>query len=371
MATTKKGGKSSKRTFVKRDYFAEVTDRVLAHLDSGQTIHDLGWDRFVGPFCNPLSGTKYRGINTLMLAMSGKPDNRFCTFGQADKKGWHVRKGEKSTPIFYYTLREVQSGETGEDGKAEVKKIPMLKSYAVFAFSQVEGAPEMEIPDHRSGDGWALDEAVRDRLEAFLGEVGARTEHGGDRAYFSVSQDFVQMPERQVFRSEAEYYATRLHEVAHWSGGPSRLNREFGTRAEIDLYSREELRAELASAFLCARFGIPSNIAAHSGYVEHYTELLRGDKREIFRAARDAEAAVRYLIELSPKERDFEAQEALELKGGDLRLDPASPEGSSEIAEPEVFDLDEMFGDDLMSYIAESESLAQESSAADRMRVSA
>src|SRR5436305_9974833 len=58
------------------------------------------------------------------------------------------------------------------------------------------------------------------------------------------------------FRATFKYYASLFHEYTHATGHEKRLNRHATEQTNFDFgskdYSREELVAELGSAFLCA-----------------------------------------------------------------------------------------------------------------------
>jgi hypothetical protein len=149
--------------------------------------------------------------------------------------------------------------------------------------------------------------------ESILENSGAKIQHDqADRAFYSRSSDTIHLPPRDAFKDTAAYYGTALHELAHWSGHPSRLARATlneSYRFGDPNYAKEELRAELASVFLAAECGIPHNPEQHAAYVGSWIKTLREDKNEIFRAAHDASAATDYLLSL---ERDRSiADEAL------------------------------------------------------------
>ena len=158
--------------------------------------------------------------------------------------------------------------------------------------------PAAPTPQPRSSDPWQPLEPVED----FIATTGADIRHGGDQAYFHRKDDFIQMPDRTSFVGTETstpleaYYAVLLHELAHWTGASSRLNRTFGERFGDQAYAAEELVAELGSAFMSAELNItPVPRADHAQYLAHWLKLLRSDNRAIFVAAAKASEAVRYL----------------------------------------------------------------------------
>ncbi len=126
----------------------------------------------------------------------------------------------------------------------------------------------------------------------------ANVRYGGNRAFYSLIHDFVQMPEFAKFRTPGAFYSTLSHETVHWTGAPHRLNRQFGIRFASEEYAAEELVAELGAAFLAARIGAFAGPRGnHAGYIAHWLKLLKSDKRAIFTAASKAQQAVDWLIE--------------------------------------------------------------------------
>jgi hypothetical protein len=115
-----------------------------------------------------------------------------------------------------------------------------------------------------------------------------------------------------AFRTQADFYGTALHELAHWSGHPTRLNRPTlneSYRFGDPNYAKEELRAELASVFLAAERGIPHNPEQHAAYVGNWIQALKSDRNEIFRAAKDAHQSADFLVGL---EKERSPEKALE-----------------------------------------------------------
>jgi hypothetical protein len=167
--------------------------------------------------------------------------------------------------------------------------------YTVFNAQQIDGIPPQEP---KRPQEW---EVVRTGEEILQnsGAVIAHDQH--DRAFYSRAQDAIHLPAKEVFRSAPDYYGTALHELAHWTGHPSRLNRPTlseSYRFGDPNYAKEELRAELTSVFLAAERGIPHNPEQHAAYVASWISALKNDKHEIFRAAKDAHNAADYLLGL-------------------------------------------------------------------------
>jgi antirestriction protein ArdC len=285
---------------LRRDSMQEFADRIIAELANGVKPWVRPWDPDKaggpqGPF-NPVTGKRYHGINVLILGMDMRAfqsgDPRWMTYQQAQEKKWQVRKGEKSTVIFFSKPYEVADEEI-EDGK---KTIRILKHYYVFHASQIDGVPAYKPPGVEEAP-WTRPEAA----DIMLKNSGAVIRIGGDRAFYSSETDHIQLPPENAFRGPPEFAATALHELGHWTGHPSRLNRDMKSRYGSAAYAMEELRAELASAFVAAELGIPTDIPQHASYIENWLQPLKDDKREIFRAAADAQKIADMVLAFHPE----------------------------------------------------------------------
>lgn len=232
----------------------------------------------------PSPANAIHGINVLILGMdlrafqSGDP--RWMTYQQAHEKHWQVRKGERATTIFFSKSYDVDDEEE-DDGK---KTVRVLRHYSVFHASQIDGIPPYKAPTAEEAP-WARPEAAA----IILQNSGAVIRTGGDRAFYSPATDHIQLPPEHAFRDPPQFAATALHELAHWTGHPSRLNRDMRSRFGSAAYAMEELRAELASAFVASEVGIPTDIPQHASYIADWIKPLKEDKREIFRAAADTQ----------------------------------------------------------------------------------
>jgi antirestriction protein ArdC len=282
---------------VKRDLYAEVTDRIIEALEQGVMPWKKPWnDNYAGmlSYYNPVSGTHYSGVNVLLLAMFGADDPRFCTLKQANSKGWSIKRGSHGTPIIYFedyvkTVEKVDE-ETGETVLEKVR-IPVIRSYVVFNGTQVDGMPAWETA--RPVRSWNPIE----KAETLAQTTGADIRHGGNRAFYSPAYDFIQVPVKSAFPDAHGFYATLLHELAHWTGGNDRIPREMGGMYGSPEYAREELRAEIASAFVASSIGINTDgmIQNNAAYLNSWIKALKDDKREIFRAASIAQKIADYL----------------------------------------------------------------------------
>jgi antirestriction protein ArdC len=144
---------------------------------------------------------------------------------------------------------------------------------------------------------WRAPEAA----EIILTNSGAVVRFGGDRAFYSPTTDHIQMPPRSAFATPRGFCGTLLHECCHWTGDATRLNRDLRNRFGSSDYSREELRAELGSVMVCAELGISDcDFSNNAAYIASWLEKLRSDRKEIFRAAADAQRIADYLLAFHP-----------------------------------------------------------------------
>lgn len=291
----------TRRNHSPRDLYAEVTDRIVAALEQGVAPWVCPWrrDGEGGRPRNGASGHQYRGINILLTGMSGFASCRWYTFKQAKALGGHVRRGEKGTRITFWRFVNAKSADSDtksdNNDAAKGRTIPILKCFTVFNCEQIEwpeGAKHAitvlaDEGDHAADDNYEDAAALVDSSEADI-------RHGGTRAYYNPSDDYIRVPVPSRFDDAGSYHATALHELAHWTGHGSRLARDLTGRFGSEAYAAEELVAELAAAFLCADLGVAGKLQ-HAEYVGSWIKVLNEDKRAIFTAARMAQEAADYL----------------------------------------------------------------------------
>ncbi len=229
-----------------------------------------------GRIVRPLraNGQPYKGVNVLMLWGEAVAGGYACpvwmTYKQASELGAQVRKGERGALVVYADrIRRTETTDTGEDVERE---IPFMKGYTVFNVEQIDG-----LPAHLTAAP-SLAPPMFERIaaaEQFVGNTGADIRHGGNRAYYAIDADRVQLPPFESFKDAESFYATLLHELTHWTRHPSRLAREFGRKRWGDAgYAAEELVAELGAAFLCADLGItPEPRDDHASYIASWLDL--------------------------------------------------------------------------------------------------
>lgn len=286
--------------------YDEVTHRIISELEAGRFpwVQPWGAAGTTAPGLprNALTGRTYSGVNVLILwgavIEHGYPSQSWLTFRQARDAGGCVRKGEHGTTVVYadrFVPKKVDQAagppDRDEPPEAEPRAIPFLKRFTLFNVAQCDGLRE----------GLAADpEPLPEReivpvAEALIEATGADFRIGGDKACFVPSRDFIQVPPQQAFHDQINYYRTCFHELGHWSGHKSRLNRDLSGTFGSRNYAREELVAEIASAFICTRLGIVPTVR-HADYLSAWLDVLKEDSRAIFRAASAASKAADFIL---------------------------------------------------------------------------
>lgn len=271
---------------------------------------------------NAVNGKRYRGLNSVWLSYiadaKGYTDPRWCTFKQAKDNGWNVKKGEKATGVEFWSVYDVKQRKTISITEANsiVAKDPNRKDdihfvsrqYSVFNAEQIEGIPELEQKP------CAVDiTTVRGQRDVLLKNMQLAFHEGGDRAYYSPSTDSITMPPDVCFEDTYAYMSTFLHECGHATGSAKRLNRSLDGFFGSESYAKEELRAEIASAFVSQALGFGSERADlvdamdnHKAYIQSWIEVIRDKPNELFAAIKDAEKISDYLLEKGEFLKDVE-----------------------------------------------------------------
>jgi len=281
------------------DIYQDITDRIITYLEKGVIpwkvpLRTKGANQWPS---NRLTGDPYRGVNVFMLAVTtwaeGYTSSRWLTYRQAKELGGHVRKGEESTPIVFWKQYTKEDKDTGKD-----KQIPVLRRYRVFNLDQCEGIDKPEEEKFEPLDFTPIEAAER-IVGGYLGRPSIT--HRGLQACYKPKLDEVVLPPPEIFTTREAYYGTLFHELSHSTGHSKRLDRGLDTNltpfGHPD-YSREELIAEMATAFLCGHAGIePATVENAAAYLQSWIKKLKGDKRLIIQAAGKAKKATQWMLE--------------------------------------------------------------------------
>ncbi|MEW7977354.1 MAG: zincin-like metallopeptidase domain-containing protein [Candidatus Sedimenticola endophacoides] len=282
----------------KRDFYQEVTDKLIARMEAGANPVRPRWDG-MGELSLPVNqstGDHYNGLNILLLWISqeeaGFSSSHWMTYKQAKAKGGQVRKGETGTTIIFYKTLEKETDQVDENGDAIKANVPMLRTFTVFNLDQIDGIERPEAVE--LGGGFETHQVAEQILEA----SGVDITEAGTRAFYRPATDQVYMPERERFSQAEDFYATALHELTHATKAKHRCNR---TPYESDIkgasYAFEELVAEISAAFLMSNLSLPGIVQDHADYLSNWLEVLRNDKKAIFRAAAQAQKAHDWIMQ--------------------------------------------------------------------------
>ncbi len=295
------------------DVYQDVTDRMIAALERGTVPWHQPWSASSGGRPRSMStGRPYSGINTWLLGLAaferGYTSPWWGTFKQIKELGGMVRKGQNAqngsgaTHIVFWKTFTPKDAQADPD-TGEIRQRAVARLYSVFNADQTEGLPERYYPQQGSGPVPA--ESAEDVIGAFLTAPGAPgLEHdGGSRAFYKIGPDEIHLPQASSFESAGHYYATAYHELAHSTGHPSRLDipESGGNHFGDGKYSREELRAEMTAAYLCAETGLDSGrlFDNSASYIASWLGELRNDRKLVISAAAAAQKAADLVLEPS------------------------------------------------------------------------
>lgn len=273
----------------KIDIYEEITNKIIASMEKGVLPWRRPWNADIS-LPRRSNGVAYRGVNVVLLWLAEVTNNyqhhMFMTYAQARSMNAHIRKGEHGHPIIKVGTFVVEDEEDGEE-----KEKKYMKQYTVFNVEQIEGLPEEPVIEQKS----IKDEDRYEKLNQLVSSLGVKIHVGSYRACYVNNDDIISMPDISTFETPDAYFTTLFHEIGHWTGHKSRLNRVFGQKKTDAAYAFEELVAELTSCFVCANFGI-ARVDATASYVDSWLVALKRDKKFFTRACNYAQTAADYIL---------------------------------------------------------------------------
>lgn len=302
MAKTNKSGE-------KFNIYQEVTDRIIEQLKAGTIPWNKPWTGLASGAFNRVSKKPYSLLNQMLL----KHDGEYASYKQWQKLGGQVRSGEKGEIVVFWKIVQVE--EENSKGETVKKSVPILKYYRVFHISQVDGVKPLTS---KSVEHEPIEVAEKVKREFMERENIQIHEVEGDRAFYSVACDHIVMPLMEQFPDVNEYYSTLWHEASHATGAKHRLGRfdmdaKIAAFGSID-YSKEELIAELSSAFLMSHCGIETNSTFRNSaaYIQGWLAALSNDNRLIVSASSRAEKAAKWVLYGKDMKPDVECDDGVE-----------------------------------------------------------
>jgi len=274
----------------KKDVYALVTEQVITQLEKGVIPWRRPWVDGGIPQ-NLISKRPYRGINLWLLSMYGYTQNYFLTYKQVQELGGKVKRGETGHMVIFWKMADTQTEDLPEE-EEQTKKHAILRYYLVFNISQCENIPEDKLPK-------VVEQNYQPLLECEMIIQGMPHppvfQNKESEAYYHPGKDYINMPKRKSFSSNEAYYAVLFHELIHSTGYKSRLNRigvQQMTPFGSDVYSTEEIIAEMGSCYLCSIAGIaPKPLDNSVAYIQGWLEKLKNDKKILIYAACQAQKA--------------------------------------------------------------------------------
>jgi antirestriction protein ArdC len=250
------------------------------------------------------TGNSYSGMNILTLLDRGFNDSRFLTFNQIKKLGGSVIKGETSSPVFF--MKPVEKEIINEEGEVEKQSYFLMQSYNVFNIEQTSGI-EYEKEQANSNKEYP-------HIQEFIDSLKIET-YRGDPAY-SPRDDCIFMPHSHEFDNDNEFYSTYLHEIGHWTGHSSRLDRfeKYSTFGD-ERYAFEELIAELSSAFTSLELGLKPNSKKQAAYLKSWITALKEKPNILYTAASQASKATSFLM------NKYNIKKELQIKKTNINID--------------------------------------------------
>ena len=277
---------------MKLTLYESITLKIIQSLETGIVPWKKPWHSTASLPVSLATGKPYRGINSFLLGLAPYTDHRWITFRQVQERGGSIKSSEKATMVVFWKFWEPPS-----DTDEPVKRIPVLRYFHVFNVEQCEG---LNVPALYKPDPFPEQQRI-ERAELLIRSMPnpPTISEGGNAAWYRPSDDHVQMPPLRSFESAETYYATLTHELGHATGHESRLNRKEVTgsiRFGSGAYGKEELVAELTSAFCCATVGLDNSLIANSAsYINGWLKVLKCDPKAVVIAAAQAQKAADYI----------------------------------------------------------------------------
>lgn len=263
----------------RKEIYLEITRQLLDKLSQGTIPWRKSWQ--VGLPTNLHSKKSYNGINFLNLCMNEYASPYYVTYLQCKERGGFINKGEKGSWVIYWEVKQISDADNDD-----LKNVPFIKRSIVFNLAQTS------LYDSESEERQIVE------CEEVINNICDRPDirHNTIRAFYSPVEDYISLPPINSFTSEDEYYSTLFHELIHWTGHSSRLNRPLLNTEESN-YSLEELIAEIGSAYLCAMSGIaPKTLDNQAAYIKGWLKLAESEDNVFIKASLEAQRAVNFIV---------------------------------------------------------------------------
>jgi len=289
-----------------QEILEQVQDKIIDLMKTEGTDWHKSWTSKPSPV-NHVSKKPYRGMNNFWLSVQDFKSHEWATFKQWSEKDYQIKKGSKASRVVFCEVKEKKKEWLKDSELAQYQatgKLPkyfLWKNYAVFNGDQIENfVPVAVINDHSV----ELTESKSKSVDMFVANTEAKLFHDESEAFYSPIRDYIGMPNKTDFDTDVDYYSTLLHELTHWTGHKTRCNRDI-QGASIRDYAKEELVAEVGSAFLCRLLGVEKTVRNnHAKYLNSWIELLQEDSKAMVKAFSQAQKSIDFLEKLQLEKRE-------------------------------------------------------------------
>ncbi|WP_345947666.1 zincin-like metallopeptidase domain-containing protein [Mucilaginibacter sp. PAMB04274] len=292
-----------------KPFHVQIAEKLSAELKEGTSffqkpVKENGMPSFVAPV-NPITGKGYSALNAISLALKRHDDPRWMSAESARFAGFWVKPNEKGTMISFPKKSDIEairapdgSKITDEQGKTQTKVVEFEKPKQEVAFlfnaTQIRDFTPLEEFLAKKEAGVVL--SPLERAEQLIQQSGAVIIHGGQEANYDKIRDAIFLPEKDQFKTEAQYYQAAIHQLVHWSGHETRLNRPMEGKFGSVEYGKEELRAAIGAMLIGAELKVGHAFGPHAAYSGNWIKMLKEDPYEISRAVKDAQRAASKLL---------------------------------------------------------------------------
>ena len=286
----------------------QISEKMIKGLDEGKSIFhkpmkDDGSSQFQQPF-NPKTGLNYKGAAALVLMMNNRRDPRWMSYDQAAFNKTPVKKGVHGTLIEFQSSNKLQPAvdEQGQpvltkNGNQKMERVKLDEPVTVKAWlfngKDLKDMPELQTKEQQ--------QSPIERAQAILDSSKAKFEPEDWGTHYDRATDTIHMPGKEEFEKPELYYATALHELAHWTSHETRLNAPQLDHTDADGLFKEELRTNLASIMISAELNLPYDLGEHASNIIPWSQILHDNPAELFKAADDAQKIADYVFALEPK----------------------------------------------------------------------
>jgi antirestriction protein ArdC len=309
----------------------QLSDKLIGEIKEGNSlfqkpVKENGMPAFVTPI-NPTTGKGYSAMNALILGMKRHDDPRWMSAEAASYAGTYVKKDEKGTLIEFPKTKDIQAIRTAEGerikdgaGVTQTKTVtydkPQQAKSFLFNGEQLKDIEPLEEYLQKQNESQTL--SPIERAEKLISDSKAVIIHGGNEAYYDKQRDAIFLPEMEQFENDTKYYQAAIHQLAHWTGHESRLDRPMGGKFGSLEYSHEEMRAAIAGILIGGEIKLGHNFGQQASYMNNFARILKDQPFEIAKASRDAQKITALLLGINKKlEQKQGAENNLGFKKGD------------------------------------------------------